>query len=283
LFYTLFASLPIIISIFYLYRNKGSLEFYFLSERIFELVIYFCINIVFFIKIPIFFVHLWLPKAHVEAPVAGSIILAGIILKLGGYGLIRLIILFLMVGLDLNLYLIRLRLMGGFFISLICLRQRDMKSLIAYSSVAHIGLALCGVLSLNRWGYAGCLVIIVAHGLCSSGLFCLANINYERLLSRRLYLNKGLINIIPSLSLWWFLLVSSNMAAPPSLNLLGEIMLINSILSLNRLNMILLGLISFFGAVYSLYLYSFRQHGKLVLNLSFTMITVREYLVLMLH
>jgi len=134
--------------------------------------------------------------------VAGSIILAGIILKLGGYGLIRLMVLFLVVGLDLNLYIISLSLIGGSIISLICLRQRDIKSLIAYSSVAHIGMAFRGILSLNRWGYFGCLVIIVAHGLCSSGLFCLANINYERLISRSLYLNKGLINVIPSLSLW---------------------------------------------------------------------------------
>lgn len=283
LFYTLFASLPIMISIFYLYETVNSLEFYFLKNRFFELIIYICINLVFFIKIPIFFVHLWLPKAHVEAPVAGSMILAGIILKLGGYGLIRLIVLFLVIGLELNLYFISLSLIGGLIISLVCLRQSDIKSLIAYSSVAHIGLAFRGVLSLNRWGYRGCLIIIVAHGLCSSGLFCLANINYERLMSRRLYLNKGLINIIPSLSLWWFLLVSSNIAAPPSLNLLGEIILINSILSLNKINIILLGLISFFGAVYSLYLYSFSQHGKLILNISFFSINVREYLVLILH
>nr|ALO77285.1 NADH deshydrogenase subunit 4 [Scraptia sp. SCR02] len=283
LFYTLFASLPMMISIFYLYGIVNSLEFYFMSGSFVQLFMYFCMNMVFFIKIPMFFVHLWLPKAHVEAPVAGSMILAGIMLKLGGYGLMRLMMLFMIIGLNTNLYIVSLSLIGGLIISLICLRQSDIKSLIAYSSVAHMGLALSGIMTMNYWGYYGCLVMMVAHGLCSSGLFCLANMSYERLLSRSLYLNKGLINIMPSLSLWWFLLVSSNMAAPPSLNLLGEIMLLNSILSLNSINMILLALISFFSAVYSLYLYAFSQHGKLITNLSFVNITVREYLLLMLH
>nr|ARH54346.1 NADH dehydrogenase subunit 4 [Cyrtanaspis phalerata] len=284
LFYTLLASLPMMISVFYLYNNESSMEFYFLNSKNNNLILYFCMNMVFFIKIPMFMVHLWLPKAHVEAPVAGSMILAGVMLKLGGYGLMRLMILFTIIGLNLNLLFISLSLIGGVIVSLVCLRQSDLKSLIAYSSIAHMGMALSGVLSLNYWGYIGCLVMMVAHGLCSSGLFCLANINYERILSRSLYLNKGLINVLPSLSLWWFLLVSSNMAAPPSLNLLGEIMLINSILSLNKLNMIFLGLLSFFSAVYSLYLYSFSQHGKMNLGLfSFFNINIREFLVLMLH
>jgi len=86
----------------------------------------------------------------------------------------------------------------------------------------------------------------LAHGLCSSGLFCLANICYERLGSRRLYLNKGIINLIPRLSIWWFLLCSSNIAAPPSFNLLGEIILINRLVSWSYLTIILLSLISFF-------------------------------------
>jgi NADH-ubiquinone oxidoreductase chain 4 len=231
-----------------------------------------------------FFVHLWLPKAHVEAPVSGSIILAGIILKLGGYGLMRLIIIFSFIGIKINLFFIRLRLVGGLFVSLICLRQRDMKSLIAYSSVAHIGLVLSGIITLNYWGLAGALVIMVAHGLCSSGLFCLANISYERVMSRSLYLNKGMINLVPRLSFFWFLLVSCNMAAPPSLNLLGEIMLINRILSFRKFNMLFLIMISFFGAVYSLFLYSYSQHGSLYSGMySFFPCSFREYLLLVLH
>jgi NADH-ubiquinone oxidoreductase chain 4 len=123
-------------------------------------------------------------------------------LKLGGYGILRFIIIFIILGITWNLFFIRLRIVGGFYISMICLRQSDIKSLIAYSSVAHIGLVLSGILTLNYWGFVGSLTIIIAHGLCSSGLFCLANISYERLLSRSLYLNKGLINMIPRLSLF---------------------------------------------------------------------------------
>nr|QWZ46435.1 NADH dehydrogenase subunit 4 [Stenomorpha obovata] len=262
LFYTMFASLPMMISIFYCYSCFGSLCFFYLSDMN-NLLVYFLINMVFFIKIPMFFVHLWLPKAHVEAPVSGSMILAGIMLKLGGYGMMRLMVMFICIGLSINLFFVSLSLIGGLYISLICLRQSDMKSLVAYSSVAHMGLVLSGIMTMNFWGMGGALAMMVAHGLCSSGLFCLANISYERLFSRSLYLNKGLINLVPNLSLMWFLLVSSNMAAPPSLNLLGEIMLINSILSFSELNMIFLMLISFFGAVYSLFLYSFSQHGSI--------------------
>jgi NADH-ubiquinone oxidoreductase chain 4 len=284
LFYTLLASLPIIIALFFIYLHFNSLVFFFFSGDLNRLFFYVLVNFVFFIKIPMFFVHLWLPKAHVEAPVSGSIILAGIILKLGGYGLMRLIIIFSFIGIKINLFFIRLRLVGGLFVSLICLRQRDMKSLIAYSSVAHIGLVLSGIITLNYWGLAGALVIIVAHGLCSSGLFCLANISYERVMSRSLYLNKGIINLVPRLSFFWFLLVSCNMAAPPSLNLLGEIMLINRILSFRKFNMLFLIMISFFGAVYSLFLYSYSQHGSLYSGMySFFPCSFREYLLLVLH
>lgn len=284
LFYTIFASLPILISIFFYYKNNNSLDLFLINKSINDFILYICMNIVFFIKIPIYFVHLWLPKAHVEAPVSGSIILAGVILKLGGYGLLRLIVVFLEIGLKINFIFIIISIIGGVFVSLICLRQTDIKSLIAYSSVAHIGLVLSGILTLNFWGICGALVIILAHGLCSSGLFCLANISYERLLRRSLYLNKGLINIIPSLSLWWFLLVSSNMAAPPSLNLLGEIILINRVIGWRFYCLITLSLVSFFGAVYSLYLYSYSQHGSLYSGIyTFYIRGRREYLLLFLH
>nr|YP_010729353.1 NADH dehydrogenase subunit 4 [Sternolophus rufipes]WED07058.1 NADH dehydrogenase subunit 4 [Sternolophus rufipes] len=284
LFYTLFASLPMMISIFYIYNTSYSLDYFFLNYNYDSLFMYMCVNMVFFVKMPLYFVHLWLPKAHVEAPVSGSMILAGVMLKLGGYGLLRFMKLFLIVGLKFNIVIIIISLVGGFFVSLICLRQTDIKSLIAYSSVAHMGMALGGILTLNYWGMSGALVIMLAHGLCSSGLFCLANITYERVGSRSLFMNKGMINLLPSMSLWWFLFCSSNMAAPPSLNLLGEIMLINSLVSWSFLSMISLSLISFFSAAYSLYLYSYTQHGKFYSGLySFSSGYMNEYLLLFLH
>nr|YP_010631655.1 NADH dehydrogenase subunit 4 [Propomacrus bimucronatus]AFQ62291.1 NADH dehydrogenase subunit 4 [Cheironitis sp. MJTNT-2012]WBP61433.1 NADH dehydrogenase subunit 4 [Propomacrus bimucronatus] len=284
LFYTLFASLPMMMAIFYYYNVNYSLDYFFFFNMVDSLLFYVCMNAVFFIKMPMYFVHLWLPKAHVEAPVSGSMILAGVLLKLGGYGLMRLMSVSMVVGVQINYVFVVISLVGGVLVSLICLRQVDIKSLIAYSSVAHMGLVLGGIMTMNYWGLCGALAMMVAHGLCSSGLFCLANITYERLSSRSLYLNKGLMNLMPSMSLWWFLLSSSNMAAPPSLNLLGEIILINSLVAWGVICMVCLMIISFFSAAYSLYLYSYSQHGKLHSGLySFSSGYVREFLLLVLH
>nr|QRG31130.1 NADH deshydrogenase subunit 4 [Chrysochares punctatus] len=283
MFYTLFFSLPMMLGIFYFLSKSSSMLFMNISVCE-SLMIYFCINMMFMVKIPLYFLHLWLPKAHVEASVSGSMILAGIMLKLGGYGLIRLLKIFPYFWFNLNLIFIVISLVGGFFISMICLRQNDLKSLIAYSSVVHMGLAVGGLLTLNFWGLIGSFILMLAHGLCSSGLFCLANINYERLFSRSLYVNKGLLNIMPSLTLWWFLFSISNMAAPPSLNLMGEIFLINSLIIFNWMTFLFLILISFFSAVYSMYLYSFSQHGIFYSGLfSFQGGNFREYLLLFLH
>nr|ARH55060.1 NADH dehydrogenase subunit 4 [Lopheros rubens] len=281
--YTLFASLPMLVAILYVYKYLSSLDYFFLKP-IDSFFLYFSMNMVFFIKMPMFMVHLWLPKAHVEAPVAGSMILAGIMLKLGGYGLMRLMVIFTFVGLSLNFIIMIISLVGGFFISLMCLRQSDIKALIAYSSVSHMALVLCGILTMNLYGFYGSLVMMIAHGLCSSGLFCLSNFSYERINSRSFFLNKGFINLLPNLSMWWFMFCSFNMAAPPSLNLLGELMLINSIVSWSGFSILMLMLLSFFSASYSLYLYSFSQHGKFYKGLySFYMINVREYFLLFLH
>nr|QWK41058.1 NADH dehydrogenase subunit 4 [Tenomerga trabecula] len=284
LFYTLLASLPMMISIFYYFLNFNSMIFCFYLGFLNNFYFYFFMILAFMVKIPMYFVHLWLPSAHVEAPISGSMILAGVMLKLGGYGLVRFMIYSLGSCLFFNFIFLIISLVGSLFISLICLRQVDIKMLIAYSSVSHMGMVLSGILTLSSWGFFGSLVMMIAHGLCSSGLFCLANINYERLNSRSIFLNKGLINVVPSLSLWWFLLSSSNMASPPSLNLLGEISLLISLVGWSIDLNFLLVLLMFFGVIYSLYLYSYSQHGNLFSgSFGFSLIYFREFFLLMLH
>nr|QHR79509.1 NADH dehydrogenase subunit 4 [Gynanisa maja] len=285
LFYTLFVSLPLFLGIFYIFYNMNSFLIYFLKfYNLNFYLLYFSMVMAFLVKMPMYFVHLWLPKAHVEASVSGSMILAGVMLKLGGYGLLRIMIFLQKINLKLNYIWVSISLIGGFYISLKCFCQIDIKSLIAYSSVAHMSIVIGGIMVMNYWGGVGAYILMIGHGLCSSGMFCLANINYERLNSRSMYLNKGLMNFMPSMGLWWFLILSSNMAAPPSLNLMGEISLINSLMSWSYFSMIMLMLISFFSAGYSLYLFSFTQHGKFYPGVySFYTSMIREYLLLFLH
>nr|YP_009351204.1 NADH dehydrogenase subunit 4 [Sphaerotermes sphaerothorax]AQP28834.1 NADH dehydrogenase subunit 4 [Sphaerotermes sphaerothorax]URH16562.1 NADH dehydrogenase subunit 4 [Sphaerotermes sphaerothorax] len=286
LFYTLLASLPLLVGILFTYNSLGSLCLFLVcgNSSLVSVTFYVCMVFAFLVSMPMFMVHLWLPSAHVEAPVSGSMILAGVLLKLGGYGLLRVFPVLFKFGYKFGIIWVSLSLVGGLFVSLFCMRQTDLKSLIAYSSVAHMSMVIGGIMTVSYWGVCSAFALMVAHGLCSSGLFCLSNISYERFGSRSLLISKGLINLMPSMTMWWFLLSACNMAAPPSLNLLGEVGLLSSLVSWSWCLMFVLITLSFFSAAYTLYLYSYSQHGCVYSGLySCSLGYAREFLLLFLH
>nr|YP_010735464.1 NADH dehydrogenase subunit 4 [Rhipicephalus rutilus]WEI30798.1 NADH dehydrogenase subunit 4 [Rhipicephalus rutilus] len=281
LMYTVFGSLPLLILM--LLKNK-SLSIIF-NEWLFNGMglIFFLMILGFLVKIPMFLLHLWLPKAHVEAPIAGSMILAGILLKLGFYGLYRFKSFFFLDLLNFSFVLIIISMWGAVLISIFCLYQYDIKSLIAYSSVSHMGITLAGAITFQLHGSLGMLMMMIGHGLCSSGLFCLSNMIYERMHTRSILMIKGMILIFPNLSLWWFLFSIINMSAPMTMNLFGELFLGVSLMKYSLLLSIFLMMMIFLSACYSMYMYSYINHGQGWMIFSNKMISSREYYLMFLH
>lgn len=144
---------------------------------------------------------MWLPKAHVEAPVYGSIILAGVLLKMGGYGLIRLVEIFIKGTYKFRYLLVVYSIIGRVIIGVVCLVQVDIKILVAYSSVVHMNIIVSIVITITKLGLISRYILIISHGLCSSGLFYIVNLYYIRTFSRLIILNKGIINILRSLTI----------------------------------------------------------------------------------
>lgn len=152
---------------------------------------WFLFILVFATKLPLFFLHLWLPRAHVDAPLLGSIVLAGVLLKMGGFGLYRVRVFFFAVFLNFLWGFSTYCLVGSILISFLCLRQLDLKSLVAYSSVVHMGPVFCCFFTITYCGVVGSFLLMFSHGLCSCALFFLVNLLYNWLSSRRLFIMRG--------------------------------------------------------------------------------------------
>nr|YP_010827542.1 NADH dehydrogenase subunit 4 [Sinocentrus brevicornis]WFD60961.1 NADH dehydrogenase subunit 4 [Sinocentrus brevicornis] len=281
-FYTLFGSFPLFIFIIYIYNDFFTLLFCFEFNFDFNFFLYWGVMIPFLIKLPMFILHFWLPKAHVQAPISGSMILAGLILKIGGYGLIR----FLYVN-DLFFYYsyiwFSLGMVGFVVVGFICLVQVDIKCLIAYSSIGHMSLCLMAILTMTKIGLMGSLVLMVSHGLCSSGLFCLANMCYSRVLSRSIFLIKGMIFYMPSLCLFWFLFSCFNMGCPPSINFMAELLIMICSIHYFDYSYFYLIIGSFMCACFCFYLFSYSQHGSFLSMYSYSNIMVCEFLIVINH
>nr|YP_010384289.1 NADH dehydrogenase subunit 4 [Heteromormyrus longilateralis]UGN11538.1 NADH dehydrogenase subunit 4 [Heteromormyrus longilateralis] len=291
LFYTLAGSLPLLVALLILQKDLGTLSMltmqYYSPTKMTawgDKIWWAGCLLAFLVKMPLYGVHLWLPKAHVEAPVAGSMVLAAVLLKLGGYGMMRMMVMLTPLTKELAYPFIILALWGIIMTGSICLRQTDLKSLIAYSSVSHMGLVASGILIQTPWGFTGAIILMIAHGLVSSALFCLANTNYERTHSRTLLLTRGLQMILPLMAAWWFIANLANLALPPLPNLMGELMIITSTFSWSYWTIILTGLGTLITAAYSLYMFLMTQRGPtpthtITLQPSHT----REHLLMTLH
>nr|QOE56577.1 NADH dehydrogenase subunit 4 [Antigona lamellaris] len=217
----------------------------------------------FLVKLPIYGFHGWLPKAHVEAPLSGSMLLAGILLKFGGYGMVRFMWFTEISMINIIMLLLVISLWGGVMSSLICICQSDVKSFIAYSSIGHMAMSLAGMLSFYSVGKLACVCLFFAHGLCSPILFSLAASLYDFVGSRNVLLSKGILRVFPIFSVYWFLFCIINMGFPPSLNFLSEVFCVSSVIWLSDVFSFLGGLMCFFTGCYCLVLYSLVNHGSM--------------------
>nr|YP_010481338.1 NADH dehydrogenase subunit 4 [Emydocephalus ijimae]QHD48177.1 NADH dehydrogenase subunit 4 [Emydocephalus ijimae]BDB03958.1 NADH dehydrogenase subunit 4 [Emydocephalus ijimae] len=285
--YTLTTSMPLLMATLFI-NNLSNTPTHFLqtiqpSNQWTGPILWFACLTAFLMKMPIYGLHLWLPKAHVEAPIAGSMVLAAILLKLGGYGIIRLSQVLPTMKTDLFLPFIILSMWGAILTSLTCLQQTDLKSLIAYSSISHMGLVIAAISIQTQWALMGAMTMMIAHGFTSSALFCLANTTYERTQTRIMVLTRGFHSILPMTTTWWLLTSLMNIATPPSMNFTSELLIASAMFNWCPVTIIMFGLLMLITAMYTLHMFLSTQTGTYMTNTPIQPMHSREHLLLWLH
>lgn len=266
--YTLLGSLLMLVAFIYLYHQSGSFDItdYYrmplaLDVQVWLFVAFF---MAFAVKIPMWPVHTWLPDAHVEAPTGGSVVLAAIALKLGGYSFLR----FAMpIAPDASHYLagfmITLSLIAVVYIALVALVQKDMKKLIAYSSISHMGFVTLGFFLFNPLGLEGAIVQMISHGFISAAMFLCVGVLYDRMHSRQIADYGGVVNTMPVFTAFAVLFAMANAGLPGTSGFVGEFMVILGTVQVNFWYAFLAATTLIFGAAYTLWMVKRVYYGEI--------------------
>ena len=267
--YTLLGSVLMLVAIISIYWITGTtdvIQLYDLGiDAKYQNLLWLAFFSSFAVKTPMWPVHTWLPDAHVEAPTAGSVLLAAILLKMAGYGFIRFSLGLFPIASDFFTPLIyALSVIAIIFTSLIALMQEDMKKLIAYSSVAHMGFVTLGIFTIQQQGIEGSIIQMISHGLVSAALFLCVGVVYDRMHSRLIDTYGGIVSIVPKYSVLFMLFTLAALGLPGTSGFIGEFLILMAAFKDNFLIAVLASLGVIIGAAYMLWLYKRVIFGKLI-------------------
>ena len=260
-FYTLFGSLLMLLGILVIYSHIQTTDIRILYNTNFsfyrQLILWLSFFFAFCIKVPLFPFHIWLPEAHVEAPTVGSVILAGVLLKLGTYGLLRFVIpLFCDATYFFLPFVYTLCILGIVYTCCSTIRQVDLKKVIAYASVSHMSFVILGLFTSNLQGICGSVFLMLSHGVVSSGLFFCIGCIYDRYKTRILRYYSGLVFTMPIFSLCFFILILSNISFPGTSSFIGEFLILVGLFENNHFSALIATFSIILTAVYSIWLYN---------------------------